>query len=121
VQYALLFYQPPEHFLSRTNEQDDGFWEPWRAYVKALDEAGVRVGGAPLQSEATGTTVRIKDGKRLVQDGPYVDTKEQLGGLIILELPSLDAALEWAARCPTALDGVVEVRPIAQRVYELVG
>jgi hypothetical protein len=117
----MLFYQPPEHFISRSNEEDDAFWEPWRAYVKALDEAGVRVGGAPLQPESTGTTVRVKGGQRLVQDGPYANTKEQLGGFIILELPSLDAALEWAARCPTAADGVVEVRPVADRVRELVG
>jgi hypothetical protein len=61
----------------------------------------------------TGTTVRVKEGKRRVQDGPYADTKEQLAGFIILELPSLDAALEWAARCPGASIGVVEVRPLA--------
>jgi hypothetical protein len=58
--------------------------------------------------------VRLKNGKRQVQDGPYADTKEQLGGYIILELPSLDAALDWAARCPAAANSAVEVRPLLQ-------
>lgn len=56
--------------------------------------------------------MRLKDGRRQVQDGPYADTKEQLGGFIVLDLPSLDAALDWAARCPAAATGAVEVRPI---------
>jgi hypothetical protein len=64
-----------------------------------------------LQVPETGTTVRLKEGKRRVQDGPFADTKEQLGGFTILELPSLDAALDWAARCPAASIGAVEVRP----------
>jgi hypothetical protein len=57
--------------------------------------------------------VRLRDGKRRVQDGPFADTKEQLGGFIIMELPSLDAALDWAERCPAAATGAVEVRPLA--------
>ena len=85
----------------------------WRAYYKALVEAGVYVGGDPLQPPETGTTVRLKDGKRRVQDGPFADAKEQLGGFTILELPSLDAAIDWAARCPAASIGAVEVRPLA--------
>jgi hypothetical protein len=64
----------------------------------------------------TGTTIRIKGRKGGVQDGPYADTKEQLAGFTILELPSLDAALEWAARCPAASYGAVEVRPLAPEV-----
>ncbi len=72
------------------------------------------VSGAPLEEFSTATTVRLRGGQRQVQDGPYADTKEQLGGFIILELPSLDAALDWAARCPGALgDGSVVVRPVA--------
>ena len=83
------------------------------AYYTALVDAGVYVGGDPLEVPETGTTIRIKEGKRRVQDGPYADTKEQLGGFTIVELPSLDAALDWAARCPAASYGVVEVRPLA--------
>src|SRR6202035_2672889 len=80
---------------------------------EALVQSGTYLAGDPLQVPETGTTVRIKEGKRRVQDGPFADTKEQLGGFIILELPSLDEALEWAARCPAASAGVVEVRPLA--------
>jgi hypothetical protein len=82
----------------------------------------VRVGGNPLPPGSTGTTVRLRGGQRQVQDGPHADTKEQLGGYIILELPSLDAALDWAARCPAAAAGAVEIRPISDlppRLHEL--
>ena len=80
---------------------------------KALVDAGVYVAGDPLEVPETGTTIRIEEGKRRVQDGPYADTKEQLGGFTVVELPSLDAALDWAARCPAAAYGAVEVRPLA--------
>ena len=76
-------------------------------------EAGIYVGGNPLQGPETGTTVRVNGRRREIQDGPYADTKEQLGGFVLLELPSLDAALDWAARCPAAAAGAVEVRPVA--------
>jgi hypothetical protein len=66
----------------------------------------------------TGTTVRQTDGKRTVQDGPYANTKEQLAGFIIMELPSLDEALEWAGRCPATAAGAVEVRPLAPEAKE---
>jgi hypothetical protein len=113
MQFALLIYESPEAFAARKNDENDPYTGAWRAYYKTLVDAGVYVGGDPLHVPETGTTLRIKEGKRLVQDGPYADTKEQLGGLLVLELPSLDAALDWAARCPTASDGAVEVRPLA--------
>ena len=113
MQFALLIYESPEAFEIRNNDGTDSYTGAWRSYHKALVEAGIFVGGDPLQVPETGTTVRIKDGKRHVQDGPYADTKEQLGGFTILELPSLDVALEWAARCPAASAGAVEVRPLA--------
>jgi hypothetical protein len=114
MQFALLIYESPEAFAIRNNDGTDSYTGAWRAYHKALVEAGIFVGGDPLQVPETGTTVRIKDGKRHVQDGPYADTKEQLGGFTIVELPSLDAALDWAARCPAASAGAVEVRPLAR-------
>jgi len=113
MQFALLIFESSEAFAARNANENDPYLGAWRAYYKALVEAGVYVGGNPLQSPETGTTVRLKDGKRLVQDGPFADTKEQLGGFTILELPSLDAALEWAARCPAAAIGAVEVRPVS--------
>lgn len=113
MQFAMLIYESAEGFAARSTDGKDAYTGAWRAYYKAMEEAGIYVGGDPLQVPETGTTVRIKDGKRHVQDGPYADTKEQLGGFTILELPSLDAALEWAARCPAAAIGAVEVRPVA--------
>jgi hypothetical protein len=113
MQFALLVYESPEAFATRKNDGTDSYTGAWRVYYKALVEAGIYVGGNPLEVPETGTSVRLKEGKRRVQDGPYADTKEQLGGFIILELPSLDAALDWAVRCPAASAGAVEVRPLA--------
>jgi hypothetical protein len=104
MQFALLVYESPDAFAARNSDGTDPYTGAWRAYHKALVESGTYIAG---------TTVRIKEGKRRVQDGPFADTKEQLGGFIILELPSLDEALDWAARCPAASAGVVEVRPLA--------
>jgi hypothetical protein len=113
MQFALLIFESPEAFAARNADENDPYVGAWRAYYKALVEAGVYVGGDPLQAPETGTTVRLKNGKRRVQDGPFADAKEQLGGFTILELPSLDAAIDWAARCPAASIGAVEVRPLA--------
>jgi hypothetical protein len=112
MQYMILIYETAADFDARTNEKKEMFWDAWSAYHEAIVDAGVYVTGSALQPSATGTTVRLKNGKRHVHDGPYADTKEQLGGYIILELLSLDAALDWAARCPAVTTGAVEVRPI---------
>jgi hypothetical protein len=113
MKFALLIYESPDAFASRKGDGNDAYTGAWRAYHKALVESDVFVGGDPLEVPETGTTIKIKDGMRGVQDGPYADTKEQLGGFTIIEVPSLDAALEWAARCPAASYGAVEVRPLA--------
>ena len=120
MRFVMLIYETADDFGARSSEQSDQHTAPWRAYYKDLVDAGVYVTGAPLQPDADGTTVRVKGGQRHVQDGPYADTKEQLGGFIILELPSLDAALDWAARCPTAATGAVEIRPVSEQVRQLV-
>jgi hypothetical protein len=120
VQFVMLIYETPEDFNARSNDHHGALIGPWRSYYKDLVDAGIYVTGAPLQPEVSGTTVRVKAGQRHVQDGPYADTKEQLGGFIILELPTLDAALEWAARCPTAATGAVEIRPVSEHIRALV-
>ena len=112
MQYVMLMYEKPAAFAARSNEEKDAYWGAWTAYIAALNEAGVMVGGQGLQPAPVATTLRLQDGKRHVQDGPYADTKEQLGGFFVLELPSLDEALNWAARCPAAADGAVELRPV---------
>ncbi len=113
MHYAMLIYETPEALARRENDDDDPYLGAWRDYYKSLVEAGVYVDGSPLRLPEMGTTVRLKDGRRQIEDGPYADTKEQLAGFAILELPSLDAAVEWAARCPAASAGAVEVRPLA--------
>jgi hypothetical protein len=120
MQYVVLIYESPKDFESRTGGRSHPYIAAWRAYHKALVGAGVYVGGAPLQDVGTATTVRVADGRPHVQDGPFAETKEQLGGFMILELPSLDAALEWAARCPAAASGVVEVRPLDAAVHDVI-
>lgn len=117
MQFALMIYHTPEEFGMRRN-YDDPHIGAWRAYHKALVEAGVYVGADALETPETGTTVRLREGKRHVQDGPYADTKEQLAGFIIVEVSSVDVALDWAARCPGASLGAVEVRPVAKEVLK---
>ncbi|MEI9890017.1 MAG: YciI family protein [Caulobacteraceae bacterium] len=82
------------------------------AYTEAMKQAGVFVAGDALQPSSTATVVRVRDGKTQVLDGPYAEAKEQLGGYYLIEAKDLDAALEWAARCPGAQLGTMEVRPI---------
>ena len=118
MQYAMLIYENQEAFATRQADESDAYVGAWRAYYKALVEAGVYVDGAPLHAPETATTVRQKDGKRQIQDGPYAGTKEQLGGFILLECPSLDVALDWGARCPATFKGAIEIRPLAPETKE---
>jgi hypothetical protein len=115
MQFALLIYETPQAFATRTDDSDS-YQAAWRTYYHELVRAGVYVDGLPLELPETGTTVKLEAGKRRVQDGPFADTKEQLAGFCVLELPSLDVALDWAARCPAAAMGGVELRPIANDV-----
>jgi hypothetical protein len=84
----------------------------YTAYTEALDKAGILAGANRLQSVSASTTVRVADGKTHVLDGPYAESKEQLGGYYVIDVPDLDAAITWAARCPGASHGTVEVRPV---------
>jgi len=112
MKYTILVYENTADFGARTDAtRKDAYWGAYRAYTKALTDAGVMVGGAGLQPPPLATTVRLRDGKRQVQDGPFADTKEQLGGYYVIEVPGLDQALDWAARCPSVSSGSVEVRP----------
>jgi hypothetical protein len=109
MKYALLIYQSQESFDSRENEVA---LAAGRAYGEALQAAGILVGGAGLESPRAATTVSVREGKRQVQDGPYAETKEFLAGFGVIDVPDLDAALEWAARHPAAGFSAVEVRPL---------
>ena len=90
----------------------------FHAYTQALDDAGVLVSAEVLQPSTDSTTLTLANGKRHVQDGPYADTKEQIGGTFVIDVPDLDAALAWAEKCPAAQWGTIEIRPSAVRFAE---
>jgi hypothetical protein len=111
MQYLLMLYQNEQMWPKMSKaEQAEGV-AAYGAYTEALKKAGVLVGSNRLQPTANGTTVRVKEGKTQVLDGPYADSKEQLGGYYLIDVADLDAAISWAARCPGASHGAVEVRP----------
>jgi hypothetical protein len=107
MKYAILVYETEQDVANREMQMP-----AYNAYSQALADAGVMAGGAALHPSHTGTTIRLQNGQRNVQDGPYADTKEQLGGLFLIDVPDLDTALDWAARCPAASNCAVEVRPL---------
>jgi len=84
----------------------------YKAFSEALKKSGALVGSNRLRPTSTATTVRVANGKSQVLDGPYAETREQLGGYYLVDVVDLDAALAWAARCPGASHGIVEVRPV---------
>lgn len=113
MQYMLIFRETATEFDLRDDpEKAPAYWGSWMAYIGALNQAGVVVSGSGLQTPATATTVRVRDGQRQVQDGPHADTKEQLGGYFVIEVPGLDEALDWAARSPASAYCSTEVRPV---------
>ncbi len=112
MQYLLLLNAEEAGFMRMTPEQQQQGMAAYMAYTEALSKAGALRGSNRLQPVSTATTVRVVDGKTQVLDGPYADSKEQLGGYYLIDAPDLDAALSWAARCPGAHHGIVEVRPI---------
>jgi hypothetical protein len=112
MQYLLTLYAEEAGYQRMTKEQQQQGMAAYMAYTEALKQAGAYVGSNRLQPIATATTVRTVDGKTQVLDGPYADSKEQLGGYFLIDAPDLDAALSWAARCPGAQHGAIEVRPI---------
>jgi hypothetical protein len=115
MEYMLAFNESEGDFAERIDPNSataKSRMGAWGEYIGAMMQAGITKGGNGLQPPHTGTTVRFRDGKRLVQDGPIADTKEQLGGYMIVDVPDLDTALGWAAKAPCAATGSVEVRPV---------
>ena len=112
MQYMLLIYSDASTFLKMPPEQQKEGLAAYQAYMEALDKAGVRKASNRLQPTSAATTVRVANGKTQVLNGPYAETKEQLGGYFLIDVPDLDSALSWAARCPGSSHGTVKVRPI---------
>ncbi len=112
MQYVLMLYVDPNGWTTLSQAQHEQGAAAYTAYTQALKKAGALVGANRLQPTTVATTVREANGKTQVLDGPYAESKEQLGGYYLIDVPDLDAALSWAARCPAVNHGVVEVRPI---------
>jgi hypothetical protein len=108
----LMIYSNEAWFATATKEDIGQMIAAYTSYTEALKKSGAWVAGDRLRPASAATTVRIANGKTEVLNGPYADTKEQLGGYYLIESPDLDAALTWAARCPGASYGAIEVRPI---------
>jgi hypothetical protein len=115
MQYLLALYVNEAAWPKLSKAEQEQGVAAYTAYTEALTKAGVFKGSNRLQPTSSATTVRNTNGKTQVLDGPYVDSKEQLGGYYLIDVPDLDAALSWAARCPTVGHGVVEVRPVWAR------
>ena len=113
MQYMLILNETAEDFATgRSGANAERYWGAWSAFIGAMSASGIVVNGDGLQPPETATTVRIRDGKRAVQDGPFADTKEMLAGYFIIDVPDLDTAIEWAAKSPAASSASVEIRPV---------
>ena len=112
MKYILLIYGDPAAEAQLSEAQMQAIYAAHEAYGQALEAAGVLRGGAELKPPATATTLRFAGGRSTLVDGPYAETKEQLGGYYLIDVKNLDEALSWAARCPGASHGIVEVRPV---------
>jgi hypothetical protein len=115
MQYVLMDYVMEGGWPELSREEQLRWLGAYRGYMDAMTKAGVLKSSGGWKPTASATTVRVRNEKPQVLDGPYADTKEQLGGFHVIEVADLDAAISWAARSPTALHGVVEVRPMWER------
>ena len=118
MQYSLLMHYQEGGEIGLTEEDMAPARAAFAKYADDLDSAGVLIGTHVLQSAAVSTTFTARDGTPRIQDGPFADTKDQLGGTFVIDVPDLDAALDWAGRAPSATWGAVEVRPSAVRFVD---
>jgi hypothetical protein len=112
MKYMLMIYASEADENAMKPADIQGLMQAYGAYTEALTKAGALKEGERLRPIADATTVRVRGGKTEVLNGPYAETREQLGGYYLIDVPDLDAALSWAARCPSSSYGTIEVRPI---------
>ncbi|HUI53917.1 MAG TPA: YciI family protein [Bryobacteraceae bacterium] len=112
MQYLLLIYGNEKHYGTLSEAEQNKLMQEYGAYTKSIAESGNLRGGNELDITTRATTVRVRDGKRTVTDGPFAETKEQLGGYYLVEAKDLDEAIGLAARIPSVRWGSIEVRPI---------
>ncbi len=121
MQYMLLIYSSEDAWESYGEDERNAMYAEYGKLSRDLREQNAFVAGDELEPSSTATTVRVRDGEPLISDGPFAETKETLGGYYLIEAESLDEALKWAARIPSAKHGAVEVRPIVMRTAEVPG
>ena len=112
MQYLLMIYDEEKVWEKLPEAERNGLYAEYGAFTAALQESGALVGANQLQPTGTATTVRVRDGETLVTDGPFAETKEQLGGYYLVDVATEDEALEWASKIPSARYGRIEVRPV---------
>ena len=112
MKYMLMDYVQDAGWQALTKAEQEHWLGAYKGYMEAMTKAGILNSSGGLKPASTATTVRVVNEKTQVLDGPYAESKEQLGGYHIIEVADLDAAIAWAARSPTAIHGVVEVRPM---------
>ena len=112
MKYLLMIYASEAAENAMPPAEMGATMQAYGAYTDALVKAGVLQAGERLHPVTDATSVRVRNGKSEVLNGPYADTQEQLGGYYVIDVPDLDAALVWAARCPSSVYGTIEVRPI---------
>ena len=114
MQYMLLIYDDLDAVPAEGSPEDQAEFAAWMEHSEAMERAGVLAGGAPLELPDAAVTVRVRDGETLVIDGPFAETKEQLGGYAVAEVADLAGAIEWATSMPHIARGSVEIRPVMQ-------
>ena len=114
MRYALLIYANEQDWATQTEEQSQAQFQGYMAFTKDIVDRGMQQAGEALQPTSTATTVRVKNGETVTTDGPFAETKEQLGGLYLIEARDLDEAIGIAARIPSARMGTIEVRPVSE-------
>ena len=120
MRYMLLIFGDESRFAEMSEEDAASQMKLWDEYTKELVDAGAFVSGEGLQTSTTATTLRVENGERLLTDGPFADTKEQVGGFYVIECKNLDEALNWAEKLPSAQRGMsTEIRPVMD--YEASG
>jgi hypothetical protein len=119
MKYLLTIYTDESGFANATPQDIQQVMAAYEKFGRDASEAGVMLGGEGLQPSSTATTVRVRDGETITSDGPFAETREQLGGYYLLDCRDLDEALSWAARIPGAATGTIEVRPVMD--YEAAG
>ena len=112
MKYALLIYAAEKDWAEKSKEEQDGIYADYWNYTIELKKSGKMLSCEPLDPTSSATTIRVRDGKTIPTDGPFADTKEQLGGIYVIDVKDLNEAMAWASKIPDARTGSIEIRPL---------